>query len=133
MNNLIDALSSFSLAELKQEINRREILKRMELINITFRVVCKYYNTTEKSVMYKGKKGFAKGTGPIRNAKRALFYIFHYYHKKTAEETGKIMDKSHSTCTVSANKVKGEMEVSLKFKEEIEFLIKCIENEIQRA
>lgn len=128
MKGLIEKLSNFTTRELKQEIKRRKVIEKLDLINKTFEVVCKHYKVTEKAVMYKGEKGFARGAGPVRNAKRALMYIFHHEQGNTAVETGNIMGKEHSTCTVSSNKVKDEIEVNPNYKKEITFLIEQIKN-----
>lgn len=125
---IIEKLKKFTTSELEQEIKRRKVIAYNELINKTFTIICKYYNVTEASVIAKrlrtGSKGL--GIGPVRNAKRALIYIFHHKQGKTSEKTGLIMNKNHSTCTVSANKTKGEMEVNPNYRKEINFLIKQI-------
>ena len=126
MNGLIEQLEKFSTPELEQELKRRKTMNALSVTNKVFEVVCNYYGTTEKAVMYKGEKGFARGVGPVRNAKRALMYIFYLHYDYTAAKTGLIMKKNHSTCLVSANKVRDEMQVNPRYRKEINFLIKLI-------
>ena len=126
MENIIEALSIFSDAELKQEIKRREAMNSLKIINKVFAVVCDYYSVTEKAVLNKGEKGFARGKGPVRNAKRVIMYILRFECGMKTHKVGLFMSKNHSTITVATNKVKGEMEVSPRYEKEINHLIELI-------
>ncbi len=127
MGDIIKELSKFSMGELKIEIKRRTILEREDLINKTFDIVCKYYETTQRAVTTKSSaKSRGHGMTNERQCKRALCYIFHHEQGYTTHKTGAIMNRAHSTCTVSANKALAEMGVSPKYKKEIESLIKLI-------
>jgi len=126
METIIKALLEFSDEELIQEINRRKTMKRLKKVNKVFKIVCEYYSVTEASVLDRGEKGFARGTGPVRNAKRALMYILRFEYDYKTEKVGLLMGKNHSTVTIASNKVKGEMEVNPNYKKEINFLITLI-------
>jgi len=128
MKGLINRLSVFTVGELKQEVKRRETLAKQDLVNKTFLVVCRYYNTTMKDVLHKKEGIVPRGSGKLneRRAKKALMYIFRYSQKRQVCEIGNIMDRNHSSCSVASNKTRQLMQVDSRYEKEINLLIELI-------
>ena len=123
MEELKDRLSKFSTSELKQELFRRKIEDDETMINHIKQVVCRYYGVSLDCIHKRGK---GAGKSPCRKAKKALYYIFRE-QKRSLEEIAMIMKKNHTTIMFGHRSAKGTMEVDRRYREEINYLIRLIE------
>jgi len=123
MEDIIKELSKYPTSVLKEEVFRRRKKEDKISNEKIIKTVCEYYKVTVKQVMKKGK---GAGNNSCRKAKSVLYYIFRYIKKKSTKEIASIMNKNHSTVSITSRDLKAKLDIYPNLNNEVNYLIKLI-------